>query len=71
MVMDREEKAFKLQLEHAREQLKEMERLCPHLIIATGTGQGARCEICLLTTMALGGCGEISMNTNIQCLKKR
>jgi len=23
-----------------------MERLCPHLIIATGTGQGARCEIC-------------------------
>jgi hypothetical protein len=46
MVLNRDEKAFQLQLEDTREQLKKMEATCPHVIIATGTGQGAMCEIC-------------------------
>jgi hypothetical protein len=46
MVLSRDEKAFKGMLEETREQLKRMEGSCPHVIITTGTGQGARCEIC-------------------------
>jgi hypothetical protein len=46
MVLSREEKAYKHVLEEAREQMKRMERMCPHVAVATGTGQGARCEIC-------------------------
>ena len=46
MVLSRDEKAFQGMLEESREQLKRMERMCPHVIIATGTGMGAMCEIC-------------------------